>query len=75
MYTFIHPTKSGGTACENFFYEYYREYIVGLGHDYNCNNNNNPIIIVRDIKSRFFSMFTYWKCGALDTKYKRNINK
>ena len=29
MYTFIHPTKSGGTAVEEYFNKYYSEYITG----------------------------------------------
>jgi hypothetical protein len=70
-YTFIHPTKSGGTSIEEYFSEHYSDYIIGGGHVNICNNNNNPIIVIRDVKSRFFSMYKYWKYGALDTKYKR----
>jgi hypothetical protein len=62
-YTFIHPTKSGGTAVEQYFMEHYNDYITGTGHSNICSNTNNPIIIVRDVKSRFFSMFHYWKNG------------
>ena len=72
MYIFIHPTKSGGTSCERFFSIHYSNYIKGCGHENKCNNNNNSIIIVRDVKSRFISMFNYWKNGAIDTKYKRS---
>jgi hypothetical protein len=71
MYTFIHPTKSGGTAVEIYFSKHYSNYIIGCGHNNIC-NNNNPIIIVRDVKSRFLSMYKYWKNGAIDTQYKRN---
>lgn len=71
-YTFIHPTKTGGTSVELFFKEHYSDYIVGEGHGNICTNENNPIIIVRDVKSRFFSMYKYWKNGAKDTKFKRS---
>lgn len=70
-YTFIHPTKCGGTSVEKYFSKHYSDYISGCGHLNKCKNNNNPIIIVRDVKSRFLSMFKYWKNGAIDTPYKR----
>lgn len=71
-YTFIHPTKAGGTAVEQYFDKHYSEYIKGWGHNNICTNENNPIIIVRDVKSRFNSMFKYWKNGASDGIYKRD---
>jgi hypothetical protein len=72
-YTFIHPTKTGGTACETFFEEHYSDFIKGTGHDNKCMNNNNPIIIIRDPIDRFISMYKYWKYGSLDIdKYRRN---
>jgi hypothetical protein len=70
-YTFIHPTKTGGTACEQFFMSYYSDYITGSGHENVCENNNNPIIIIRNVVDRFVSMYKYWKNGAIDTKFKR----
>jgi hypothetical protein len=70
-YTFIHPTKSGGTALEQYFQKYYRDYIIGTGHSNICRNNNNPIIVVRDVKSRFYSMYKYWKNGSIDGPYIR----
>jgi hypothetical protein len=70
IYTFIHPTKTGGTACETFFHEHYSEFIKGEGHDNKCTNDNNPIIIIRDPADRFISMYKYWKNGS--EKYKRN---
>lgn len=73
-YTFIHPTKTGGTACENYFSNYYNNYIVGIGHDHKCTNTNNPIILIRDPIDRFISMYKYWKNGAVDTIFKRNEN-
>jgi hypothetical protein len=72
IYTFIHPTKSGGTAIENYFEKYYSNYIIGIGHSNKCTNDNNPIIVVRDVKSRFLSMYKYWKNGSIDTNFKCN---
>lgn len=69
-YTFIHPTKSGGTAVERYFENYYSDFIIGKYHNEICTNTNNPIIIVRDVKDRFFSMFKYWKNGS--SLYKRD---
>lgn len=71
-YTFIHPTKSGGTAVENYFKEHYSEYIQGYGHNTKCSDNNNPIIIIRDVKSRFLSIYKYWKSGS--ELFKRDID-
>ena len=71
-YTFIHPTKSGGTALEKYFKNNYSDYIIGCGHDNICKDDNNPIIVVRDVKTRFYSMYKYWKNGAIDGNYKRD---
>ena len=73
-YTFIHPTKNGGTACETFFHQLYPEYISGRGHDNLCTNDNNPIIIVRDPLSRFVSMYNYWKHGSQDMQDYQRTN-
>ena len=76
VYTFIHPTKSGGTALEQYFSEHYRKDInVKIGHFYACSNTNNPIIVVRDVKSRFYSMYKYWKNGAVDGVWKRSLHE
>ena len=63
-YSFIHPTKTGGGACEDFFRNNYSEYIKSCGHIIKCKNDNNSIIIVRDIYDRFISMYKYWKYGS-----------
>lgn len=70
-YTFIHPTKTGGTACEIYFKRNYSQYIIGEGHYNVCRNDNNPIILVRPVEDRFISMYRYWKYGAIDTIYQR----
>jgi hypothetical protein len=71
-YTFIHPTKCGGTAVETFFSHHYSDYIIGRGHDNACQPDNNPIIIVRCPIERFKSMFNYWKYGSHDGPYVRH---
>ena len=63
-YTFVHPTKSGGTSLEQYFFKHYRYYIKNVGHGASCKNNNNSIIIVRDVNSRFLSMYKYWRNGS-----------
>lgn len=81
QYTFIHPTKSGGTALEHYFHQHYSSHfvghivngrIIGKGHSNVCKNDNNPIIVVRDVKSRFHSMYKYWKNGDVDGGRRRN---
>jgi len=63
--SFVHPTKCGGTAVENFLYENYRNYfILNKAHGPTCLNHNNPVIIVRDPIDRFKSMFKFWKYGS-----------
>ena len=64
MYTFIHPTKCGGTALENYFSIHLNKFIIGRGHGNTCKNNNNPIIVIREPIDRFLSMFKYWKRGS-----------
>ena len=32
-YTFIHPTKTGGTACKKFLESKYSEYFTGFEHN------------------------------------------
>jgi len=71
MYSFIHPTKSGGTVCIMYVYTYYKQYFLPCSHKALCTNTNNPIIIVRDVLSRFFSMFKYWKYGG-DYTFRRS---
>ena len=49
MYTFIHPTKTGGTAVEGYFKTFYPNHIQGEGHGNKCTANNKPIIIVSGV--------------------------
>ena len=69
-YTFIHPTKSGGTSIDEYFIKHYKDFINNSScHKNTCNDNNNSIIVVRDVQSRFLSMYKYWKNGS--EKWKR----
>jgi len=64
-FSFIHPTKCGGTAVEIFLLENYSKYFVmQTHHKLCCTNYNNPIIIIRDPIERFISLFNYWKYGS-----------
>jgi hypothetical protein len=69
IYHFIHPTKSGGTALENFFLAHYKDHIEGRAHKARAADYPHPIIVVRDPYDRASSMFLYWKHGS--SKYKR----
>ena len=63
--SFIHPTKCGGTAVENFLYSNYSRYFsLEKGHGPTCLNHNNSVIIVRDPIDRFKSIYKYWKYGS-----------
>lgn len=76
FYTFIHPTKTGGTAVAKVLTKYYPNHFYhnfrAGGHTDKCENTNNPIIIIRDPYDRFLSMYNYWKFGAKDTGYVRS---
>jgi hypothetical protein len=64
-FSFIHPTKCGGTAVEKFLLANYSKYFfIQSHHILQCNNYNNPIIIIRDPIERFISLFKYWKYGS-----------
>jgi len=73
-YTFIHPTKCGGTAVEQYFQNNYSNIITGSGHKNVCTAINNPIIIIRDPIDRFISMYNYWKNGSTNGLYIRDNN-
>lgn len=73
-YTLICPTKSGGTVTRDYFNKHYYKHFVFSNkqpciHRDICTNVNNPILIVRDVKDRFLSMYKYWKNGS--EKWKR----
>jgi hypothetical protein len=63
-FTFVHPTKCGGCAVEDFLNENYSDYFSTEGHYNKCEFNNDSIIIVRDPVDRFKSMYKYWKYGS-----------
>ena len=67
-YILIHPTKCGGTAVRSYLLNNYNEYFVVKGHWWKFKKNDNGIIIVRDVKDRFYSMYKYWKYGSSDCK-------
>jgi hypothetical protein len=70
-YTFIHPTKTGGTTFENYIEKHYNTYIKGRGHKKKCADVDNPIIILRNPYDRFISSYKYWKNGS--PSYERPI--
>jgi hypothetical protein len=64
-FTFIHPTKCGGTSIYDVLLKHYSKYfILDNMHKTVCLDNNNPIILVRDPLDRFKSMYKYWKYGS-----------
>lgn len=71
-HTFVHPTKTGGTAVEQYFKRHHSRKVRGAGHIHTCGNSLNPITIVRHPMERFVSMYQYWRNGAVDGKYKRD---
>jgi len=71
IYEFVHPTKCGGTALEQYFEKHYKTNIIGKAHERKCKDCKHPLIILRDPYSRFLSMYKYWKEGSSDSKYKR----
>ena len=73
-HTFVHPTKTGGTAVEQYFRRHHARSVRGVGHMHTCANSLNPIMIVRHPMERFVSMYKYWRNGAVDGKYKRDPN-
>jgi|Laugresbdmm110sn_1035088.scaffolds.fasta_scaffold02311_3 hypothetical protein len=70
-HTFIHPTKCGGTALEQFFDRVCPGRIGGSGHANISSAQNNPIIVLREPFDRFSSIFRYWKSGAETGPYQR----
>ena len=72
-YTFVHPTKTGGTAVEQYFKEHHFGAVRGEGHLHTCANSANPIVTLRHPLDRFVSIFQYWRNGAADGKYRRDV--
>jgi len=70
-FTFVHPTKCGGTSIAKILKNYYSNFFIVVNeHKTLCYDNNNPIILVRDPVDRFKSMYKYWKYGS--EKYIKN---
>lgn len=67
-YIFIHPTKCGGTSIRYYLLNNYSDYFIVKGHWRKFKKRDNGIIIVRDVKDRFYSMYKYWKYGSSDCK-------
>jgi hypothetical protein len=71
-FTFVHPTKCGGTSISKILKNNYSNFFtVANEHKTLCYDKNNPIILVRDPVDRFKSMYKYWKYGS--EKYIKNL--
>ena len=70
--SFVHVTRAGGTALKRHFNKHLKEHVAveKANHQTRCTNDNNPIIVVRDVKSRLLSMYRYWLRGS--DRYKRS---
>jgi len=65
MYTFIHPTKTGGISFGTYLKKWYPTIIQGdSDHKNKCSRTNNPIVIVREPLDRFISQYNFWKYGS-----------
>jgi len=70
-FTFVHPTKCGGTSIAKILKNNYSNFFTVVNeHKTLCYDKNNPIILVRDPVDRFKSMYKYWKYGS--EKYIKN---
>lgn len=76
-YSLIHVPKTGGCALSQILTKNYPRYFVSETHMIKCHHRENPIIVVRDVFSRFLSIFNYWKNGSLgrESRDKTFINK
>jgi hypothetical protein len=65
MHTFIHPTKTGGVTLGTYLATYHKSHVSKtLDHATTCTRTNNPIIVVREPRDRFGSMYNFWKYGS-----------
>lgn len=73
-YHFIHPTKTGGTAVEDFFFKYYSHLIEGKYHLQTAHKFEHPIITLREPMDRLRSIYMYWKYGATSGPFQRSTS-
>ena len=82
MYTFIHPTKTGGTFIGNIlnkhFYNIFNKDSVFGNHSHliRCSNTIKSVVTIRNPINRFISMYNYWKNGSelnFQTESSKNI--
>lgn len=76
LYAFVHPTKTGGTAVEQYLQTHFARYISGNGHETSAKDalefGKVPVMFIREPVSRFKSVYHYWKNGATEGPYQRD---
>lgn len=67
VWTFVHPTKTGGTTLERFF-EACVPGVTGSGHDQKVTppggDRDGWIVVLRDPMRRAESIWRYWRSGS-----------